>query len=144
MATDLNPRTVVDSLENGLITLRAVPRKTEVDRDRHLLAAFSLAFECARNAIQEELARHGPCDAVPQPELFRLAQRQGLVQSQSRWETYHRFHKLIEHDRYPDVATTVARYLPAFTLDVEMLTINLRKKHQSGVSDLIPHHKHPT
>lgn len=138
MATDSPPRATVESLENGLLTLRANSRKIGIDGDRHLLTAFSLVFACARNAIQEELAEHDSCNTAPQTELFRLAQRQGLVQSQSRWDTYRRFHEIIQDDIHPDFAATIARYLPAFTLDVEMLGISIRNKHRSADSTPSP------
>ncbi|WP_437193968.1 hypothetical protein [Planctomicrobium sp. SH527] len=134
MATDSHPRATVESLENGLLTLRANSRKTGIDGDRHLLTAFSLVFACAMNAIQEEFAKHDSYNITPESGLFRLAQKQGLVQSQSRWETYRRLHEIIEDDNHPDFAATIARYLPAFTLDVEMLGISIRNKHRSADS----------
>jgi hypothetical protein len=127
MTTHSPAGSAAESLEADLTTLKSAARRADTDGGSQLLTAYSGLFENAiallRNWLEEPNGQHDCCTTE---DLLRLAQSHGLIESQARWDTYLRFHQMIEDKWYPDIAPTILRYLPAFALDVEMLAVSVR------------------
>lgn len=119
MTTHSHAGSAAESLEASLATLKAAARRADTDGGTQLLIAYSGHFENAIAVLRKVLDEpNGQHDCCTTEDLFRLAQSHSLIESQSRWDTYLRFQKMIEDKWYPDIVPTILRYLPAFALDV--------------------------